>query len=402
VPTKRLYYTDPYLTDFDATVVSASTEGGRSRVTLDRTAFYPTSGGQPFDTGLLNGQPVVDVIDTDEGAILHVVDGDIGPGEMVRGAVDWPRRFDHMQQHTGQHVLSAAFERVCQARTTSFHLGADSASIDLHIEVKPDGLRDAAAEANRIVWENRPVRIRIASPEEAARLPLRKEPAREGPLRLIDVEDFDLSACGGTHVAFTGSIGIIAIAAWERFKGGQRVEFLCGRRALGLVERQRDLLAASTRLLSVGSPELPAAIERLQNEGKEQRRAGKVLQERLAAHEAAALVARGERAGAATLIVESLDAYDANGLKALASAIAAAGGTAAVLIGAAAPYAIVVARAADVPIDAAAVLKPLLTRFGGKGGGRPDVAQGGGLSGSMADILAAAREALQGCYHPKP
>lgn len=395
--TRRLYYTDPYLTDFDATVVASTIAEGRSLVTLDRTAFYPSSGGQPFDTGLMNGQPVVDVIDREDNEIVHVVhvvEGEIGPGEMVRGAVDWPRRFDHMQQHTGQHVLSAAFVRVCEAKTVSFHLGAESATIDLAIDVAPDSMAAAAAEANRIVWENRPVRIRFASAEEAAAMPLRKEPVRDGPLRLIDVEDFDLSACGGTHVAFTGSIGIIAVSGWERFKGGLRVAFVCGHRALRLFEGQRDLVAGSIRLLSVASSELPAAIDRLQAENKDRKRSGKALQERLATHEAAALLSRGQMVGETRVVVEAVEGYDANGLKALAAAIATTPGCAAVLFTDTSPVALVIARAKDVNIDAAALLKTLTSQFGGKGGGKPDLAQGGGLTGAVTDMLTAARTAM--------
>ena len=262
--TDRLYYTDPYRRECDATIERVEQREGRTAVVLDRTVFYPTSGGQPFDTGTLGSFHVVDVIDQDDGTIAHVVDAissvaqdvaldlvaqDVaqdfspahksrsedlryGPAHVVRAVINWPRRFDHMQQHTGQHVLSAAFERLFAVRTVSFHLGAGASTIDLAREVSPRDIAAAEAEANRIVWEDRPVTIRFATAEEAARLSLRKQPAREGTLRLIEVEDFDLSACGGTHVARTGAIGIIAIGSCERFKGGQRVEFLCAAAAL--------------------------------------------------------------------------------------------------------------------------------------------------------------------------
>src|SRR6476646_6326639 len=230
--TKRLYYTDPLLTAFDATVVSNEIEDGRSVVVLDQTAFYPSSGGQPFDTGQLDGTRVVDVVDREDGTIAHVVEKSLAPGTVVHGDIDWPRRFDHMQQHTGQHVLSAAFDRLSGVKTVSFHLGADVSTIDLAREVTPKEIAAAEDEANRIVWEDRPVTIRYATAEEAAALPLRKEPVRTGTLRLIDVEGFDLSACGGTHVSRTGAVGLIAVTAWERFKGGHRLEFACGRRVL--------------------------------------------------------------------------------------------------------------------------------------------------------------------------
>jgi alanyl-tRNA synthetase len=160
---------------------------------LDRTAFYPTSGGQPFDTGRLGAAAVIDVVDRDDDVILHVIDGPLEPGP-ARGAIDWNRRFEHMQQHTGQHVLSAAFERLLNARTESFHLGAVSSTIDLNRTFSPGEIERAEDEANRVVWEDRPVGIRFADAEEAARLPLRKEPVRAGTLRLIEVADLDISA----------------------------------------------------------------------------------------------------------------------------------------------------------------------------------------------------------------
>ena len=232
--TRRLYYTEPDRQTFEATVAACVAEGGRFHVTLDATAFYPTSGGQPFDTGVLGGVKVVDVVDRDDDdeEVVHVVEGPLDPGSRVEGAIDWDRRFDHMQQHTGQHILSAAFDRLLDAPTVSFHLGTDGATIDVAREVAPPAIAKAEAEANRIVWDNRPVSIRFVDADEAARLPLRKEPAREGTLRLVEISDFDLSACGGTHVSRTGAIGMIAVTNAERFRGGSRLTFVCGARAL--------------------------------------------------------------------------------------------------------------------------------------------------------------------------
>ena len=186
----------------------ASSSMRGARIVLDRTAFYPTSGGQPFDTGRLGTTDVVDTVDEDE-RVCTWCGRRSRRARRVQGEIDWARRFDHMQQHTGQHVLSAAFDRLLENRTMSFHMGGESSTIDLAREVSPADVERAVDEANRIVWEDRPVTIRFASADEAARLPLRKEPVREGPLRLIEVRDFDLSACGGTHVARTGEIGIL-------------------------------------------------------------------------------------------------------------------------------------------------------------------------------------------------
>ena len=244
------------------------------------------------------------------------------------------------------------------------------------------------------MWEDRPVRVRFVSDAEAAALPLRKEPARGGMLRLVDVEGFDLSACGGTHVASTGAIGMIAVTGSERFKGGTRLEFVCGGRALGRFRRQRDVVAAAVRHLSLLPSELPGAIVRLQDELKGQKQIARGLQERLARFEAEACVARASAAGRLRAVVERVEGWDAQGLKALAVAIAAHPGCAAVLVSADSPPLVVVARAPDVHLDANAVLKQLTARFGGKGGGRPELAQGGGLAASHEEILTAGRELL--------
>ena len=392
--TERLYYADAYLREFDAAVTRVDRRDGRTAVFLDRTAFYPTSGGQPFDVGMLNGVSVVDVVDEDDGAIAHVVEGQApSAGQAVHGVIDWTRRFDHMQQHTGQHVLSAAFDRLFGVKTMSFHLGAAVSTIDLEREVTARDIAAAEDEANRIVWDDRPVSIRFATAEDAASLPLRKESRREGQLRLIDIDGFDLSACGGTHVARTGAIGIIAIGSWERFKGGQRVEFQCGGRALARIRSLRDMVAASVKLLSVGADELPASIERLQTEGKDQKRAMATMQGELAGYRAEEMAASAEQTGKGRLVIRAVDA-DASGLKTLAAAITSKPGHAVILISVTSPALVAIARSADVPISASQILSTLTTKFGGRGGGKPDLAQGGGLDAPSAAILDAARAAF--------
>ena len=399
--TDRLYYTDAYRATFEAHVVACEPRpaAGESpagyAVELDVTAFYPTSGGQPFDIGTLGGARVLDVIDDDEGRIVHLVDAALTPGEAVSGAIDWARRFEHMQQHTGQHVLSAAFEHVCANRTESFHLGSESCSIDLAREVSARDVAAVVDEANRIVWEDRPVAVRFVTAEEAATLPLRKEPARGGTLRLIDVEGYDLSACGGTHVARTGGIGIIVVSGWERFRGGSRVQFLCGVRVRRRFDLWREALAATMKHLSVAPDELAAAVERLQGEGKTLQRALRMANDRLAVHDARALVARGTRAGHRLVIAEALPDLDAAGLKAMAAAAAMEPGAAVALFSASSPALVVVAAHPAAGLDAGATLKALVAQFGGKGGGKPDLAQGGGLNASSDALVAAARRLLE-------
>ena len=399
--TERLYYADAYLHEFDASVTRVESRDGRTAVYLDRTAFYPTSGGQPFDIGSIipsversfQGRvQVVDVIDEDTD-IAHIVDGQLSAGERVHGVVDATRRFDHMQQHTGQHVLSAAADRLFGARTVSFHLGAEASTIDLSPELTREQLIGAEIEANRIVWENVPVAIRYVTAEEAAALPLRKESVREGNLRLIDIGPFDLSACGGTHVSKTGGIGIIALGPTERFKGGQRVEFFCGGRALKNFRAMRDAIAGAVRVLSVLPDELPQAIEKLQVETKDRQKALNALQQELARYRAEEFAAAAEQTAAGRLVAKAVDA-DANGLKSLASAIASKPGHIAVLVSTSTPALVVVARAADVAVAAHEVLAALTSKFGGRGGGKPDLAQAGGLAGATSAILDAARAVI--------
>ncbi len=385
--TERIYYVDAYAAEFDATAIEATEHEGRPAVILDRTAFYPTSGGQPFDIGTLGAARVLDVVDRDDGAVIHVLDRAIETGP-VHGAVDWDRRFEHMQQHTGQHILSAAFEKVAGARTVSFHLGSDRSTIDLSRDVPAAELSRVEREANRVVWENRQVGVRFVSDEEAAAMPLRKEPRRTGTLRIVEVDQYDLSACGGTHVARTGAIGVVAISGTEKYKGGLRVEFVCGGRALRAFGALRDTVTGCIRQLSVLPAELPDAIARVQSDSRDLQRTVKALQEKLAGFEAQALVSRAVSIGAWRAVIEPAD-WDATGLKALALSAAASPGAVVVLFNAAGGL-IVAARSADVSFDAAAAVKALIAQYGGRGGGRPELAQAGGLTG--AGILDAARQ----------
>lgn len=403
MPTDRLYYSDSLLTEFDASVVSTETYGGRVHVVLDRTAFYPTSGGQPHDLGSLGEAAVVDVIDLEDGEIAHVVDRPVTVGAAVHGRINWARRRDHMQQHTGQHVLSAAFDRLFSVRTTSFHLGAETATIDLAREVTPAEIAKAERWANDVVWSDREVTIRFASEEEAKAMPLRKESVRTGTLRLIEVPDVDLSACGGTHVPRTGMIGIIAVAGWERFKGASRITFTCGERALTSFGQLRDVVDRSSRLVSAAAADVPAAIERLQGDIKAAARTERRLTDELALHRAAEFRAGAETVRGGRGVLRVVPGADPAALKVLAAAIVGEPGFVVVLVGAqdgdgpAAPPApmapVVVARSADIVFDAGAWLKQATARFGGRGGGRPELAQGG-LTAAADDVLGFARESM--------
>jgi alanyl-tRNA synthetase len=325
-----------------------------------------------------------------------VLSAPLPEGLAVSATIDAPRRFDHMQQHTGQHVLSAAFDRLLANRTVSFHMGADICTIDLAADVSAADLARVVADANRVVWEDRVVSIRFASEEEAARLPLRKEPARTGPLRLIDVADYDLSACGGTHVNRTGAIGMIAVLGTERLRGGVRITFVCGGRALRALETYRDAVAGSVRILSVLPNELPAAVERVHADSRDLRKTIGRLQERLADVEASRMVAEADIIGDVRLVTHVVEGWDAAGLKAIAAAASRVERVIVVLVGDSSPASVVVARGQGAAIDAGQLLRGLASQFGGRGGGRPELAQGGGFQGAPAEILEAARKAIIG------
>jgi alanyl-tRNA synthetase len=391
---ERLYYLDAYCRRFEGTVTRALAHEGRPAAVLDRSAFYPTSGGQPFDVGRLGEVQVVETVDAGD-EVVHVLAGPLDAGTAVVGEIDWARRFDHMQQHTGQHMLSAAFDRLSGARTVGFHMGADVSTIDLAREVTAAEIEAAVDEANHVVWEDRAVNIRFASPEEAASLPLRKEPVRDGPLRLVEVEGFDLSACGGTHVARTGAVGVIAATGSERLRGGSRVTFVCGRRVVGALRVYRDAVVGSMRALSVVPAELPAAVERLQMESRDLQKQLRGMQGQLATHEGAHLAARASDVGGVGLLVETVTGWDGAGLKALAAAATAGRRLAVVLVSPGPPLAVVVACSAGSAVDANAVLQQLVRRFGGRGGGKRELAQGGGFGAPAEEIASAAREMLR-------
>lgn len=392
--TERIYYLDSYCRAFAATVTRTLEHEGRPAVVLDRTAFYPTSGGQPFDVGTLGTARVLDTIDLDD-EIVHVISHPLETGATLDAEIDWNRRFDHMQQHTGQHVLSAAFNGLFDNQTVGFHMGADVSTIDLAREATPEAVERAVDDANRIVWEDRPVTIRFASREEVSTLALRKESQREGTIRLVEVTDFDLSACGGTHVTRTGAIGMIAVLSAERVRGGSRLTFVCGARALAALRMYRDAVTGSVRSLSVLPAELPAAVERMQKESRDLRKQLKGVQDQLAVHEAERLAALSVPVGAGNLLVEIVSGWEPSALKGLASAVTTNRPMCVALLSPGPPVSIVLSCSAGVAVDVNACLQDLLLKFGGKGGGKRDLAQGGGLAVPVEAVAEAARAMLE-------
>lgn len=392
------YYTDSYTSQFDASIVEVLEIDGRPAVRLDHTYFYPTSGGQPHDTGRLRqgnrAAQVVDVVvrEGDE-AILHVLDALLTPGS-VDAAIDWPRRFDHMQHHTGQHILSQAFIRVAEAETISFHLSPQSVTIDLdRADLSAEEVRAAEQLANEVVWQNRPVTAREVAREEAATLPLRKlPPGRGGRLRLIDIADFDLTACGGTHVNGTAEVGLIKVLKTERRGSASRVEFCCGARAFADYRAKHDAIQQLSAALTTGLAELPASVDRLQDESKTLRAELKRQQMALLRLEADDLLRAAEPLGAARLVRRVLNSRETAEARQLATLLAAAGGVVALLGVAGERAQLIFARSADGPAFAhmGELVKPALAVLGGaRGGGGATSAQGGGSPADEATIAAA-------------
>ncbi|AMY07471.1 Alanine--tRNA ligase [Luteitalea pratensis] len=387
----RLYYDDPALLAFDATVRACEPAADRYRLALDRTAFYPTSGGQPHDLGHLQAADRVvsisNVTSDDEEEVWHHVSEAIAPGTHVSGTIDRVRRQDFRQQHSGQHILSAAFDHVLSARTESVHLGVEDCTLDLHREVTADECRRAEDAANGVVWDNRPVSIRYADASDLAHEPrLRKITAREGRVRLIDIAGHDLSACGGTHVSTTGEVGLIAIRGTERFRGGTRVTFLAGRRALESYRALRDTADAAARTLSVAAADVPDALMRLREDLKQEQRRAMEAIERVTVLQAESLASGVDASG---LLVAELPAADALALRVSASQLVAVAGRVVALISGSSPHALVIARSADrADVDAGALVRQICAAHGGKGGGRPDLAQAGGVDVTVEALRA--------------
>ena len=292
--TERLYYSDSHLIEFEARVVDVTDRvSGWTAVVLDRTAFYPTGGGQPSDTGTLNGSRVVECIDDGDNGVLHVVQGAAPVRDaVVRGRVDWVRRLDHMQQHTGQHILSQALVTLFNAPTKSFRVMDVSCEIDVELNHPTSELIERAVElANNVIWEDRAITVLNVTSDEAAKLPLRKESARDGELRLIEIEGFDLTPCGGTHAYRTGEVGMIAVRSWERAKGLTRIEFVAGMRALADYRRANKSAREIAAMFSTGRDDAPQVAAQMVEENKELHRRIRVLEELAAGVEAERLLA---------------------------------------------------------------------------------------------------------------
>jgi alanyl-tRNA synthetase len=402
--TERLYYSDSHLLEFDASVVDVSErDDGAIAITLDRTAFYPTGGGQPNDTGTLGDARVVDCIDLEAEGVLHVVQGAVPQvGDTVHGSIDALRRLDHMQQHTGQHILSAAFVKLFDAPTRSFRVLAHECEIDIDLSDPTDEKIEHAVDlANQTIWQNLPIAIREVTANEAASLPLRKEPSREGELRLIEISEFDLTACGGTHASATGEVGVIAVRGWERAKGLTRIQFMAGVRVLHDYRKANRTATETAAIFSSGRDDSPALVTKLIDDNKKLTRRVRELDQiacRVEAEEMLRGVSSNVGDSTQPRIVSNLfNDRDADSLKHLALALIAHPNTVALLASRDGDTArLVFARSSDSAGDMNALMRKACETIEGRGGGKPDMAQGGGKNvDAINETLAAAETSLR-------
>jgi alanyl-tRNA synthetase len=395
--TERLYYRDSFLREFDARVESCEQEGERWRVVLNRTAFYPTSGGQPHDLGKLNGVPVIEVVDAEENKVVHYTSAAI-PAGAVHGEIDWARRMDHMQQHTGQHLLSAALIELFKFPTVSFHLGKEISTVDLEApEIVARHLEEAERRVNEIIFENRVVEIRFGTAKELEELGIRKRVEREGVLRAIEVTGFDRQPCGGTHLERTGQAGMLLIRKVERRRDLWRVEFVCGFRTLAAARGDFAALGQAASLLSCGLPDVPAVLPKLIEEKRGLHSAVKRLEERVAGHEARALLAASatEKPGGVRIIARVLDEATPGYLGLIAEKLASEAGVVALLASRGTGQ-VVFAQSRGFQHDMGALLRETLKEFRGKGGGAKDFAHGSIPDPANADeLLGRAAERLR-------
>ena len=388
-PTERLYYTDAYAAAFTARVVDRA-DGGR-RVYLDQTAFYPTSGGQPNDLGRLDDIGIVDVIDEND-RIAHVLERAL-TGDSVNGRIDWTRRFDHMQQHTGQHLLSAIFEDLFGARTVSVHFGNESSTVDIGVDsLSADKLAAAERRANEIIAENRLVTVGFENAATATGL--RKAVDREGMLRIVTLANLDRSACGGTHVRATGEIGCVMLRGTERIRKTMRIEFLCGLRAVARSRADYQALATIASSLSTSLDAVPGLVASQSIQLRDADQSRRKLERDLAGYRATemfAAVPSGELGRRVVFIERSTASMDQ--LRTLAQAALELPRS--VLVATTADGGLLAAATEDTSVDAGKLVRESLAGVGGKGGGSPRLGQGSAPSAAAAnDAVAVIRAAL--------
>ena len=401
IMTTKLFWTDSHLKQFTARVVDVFPQNGKTAVVLDQTAFYPEGGGQPADKGWINSLPVVDVQTGEDGRIIHQLGevAEIAVGGEVVGEVDWLRRREMMQQHTGQHIISQAFFQLYGAETKGFRINDRVTEIDLTLELQPEEIEQAIARAeelsNNIIFDDREIRVHEVTPEEAAKLPLRKESFITDCIRVIEIEGFDWSPCGGTHAKRTGEVGLIAVRAWERAKKMTRLHFVCGSRVLKDYRAANKSAEAVALKLSVGRDEAEASVMRLIEEGKRLSRRVRELGEIAAKVEAADLLAAVSVSNGVRLVEKVFTDRDVEEAKLIAHRLVDGENVIALLgVREAEMVRLVFARSANMTADMNALMKAACEKLGGRGGGKPDFAQGGGTKSAELSVALSAAKSL--------
>ena len=398
--TTKLYWQDSHLARFTARVVESWVEQQHRVLVLDQTAFYPEGGGQPCDVGRIDGAVVMNVVSTSDGRILHYLDdnNEFQVGDTVNGSINWARRREMLQQHTGQHILSQAFFQLFGAETKGFRIAETVTQIDLTLELQPDEIEHALERAeelaNQVIFDNRSLRIHEVTSEEAAKLPLRKESFISDCIRVIEIADFDWSPCGGTHAKQTGEVGLLAIRGWERAKQMMRVDFVCGIRALRDYRLNNRIADTLARQFTVGRDETVASVARLVEEHKSLQKRSRLLAEAAAQLEAQEILATVGVSNERRIVMRIFTERELDEVKMLAHKLAAQPGVIALLASQQGNAAkLIFARAADVTSDMNALLRVACEELGGRGGGKPDFAQGGGNRTELLDqVLARAKE----------
>jgi len=397
--TQRLYFDDAYRTEFTATVLAQTTVAGRPALLLDRTCFYPSAGGQPHDTGVLAGAPVVEV-SADGGGVLHILaePAAAAVGERVSGAIDWERRYDHMQQHTGQHLLSQVFTRLFDYATVAVHIGADEATLDLAADASAAEVAAAEAEANRLACTALPVKIYFVDDATLATLPVRRPPKVSGLVRIVEIDGYDYSACGGTHLRTTAEISPLKIVRQERRRGQTRVTFVCGLRAWRDYAAKHSLLVAIAGMFSNEIGAAPGLVQRLLEQNRDLQRQVGELEERLALAEVDELLAAAPEQDGRRVVVQLYADRSVDALKTTAAQLRGHPQTVALLATTGGgKLTVLFTRSDDADLHMGNLLRDTLRAFGGGGGGRPEYAQGGGIDPTQAQaVLDYARRALEG------
>jgi alanyl-tRNA synthetase len=389
--TRLLFRDDPYLVEFDAKVVSRTEHEGRPAVILDQTAFYAESGGQPFDTGTLGDVPVLAVLEK-RGEVLHILASPLAPSD-VHGRVDGERRRHFREQHHGQHLLSRAFLEVSGARTTSVHMGLETCSIDLDRFVPEAEILAAEARTNDVIWEARPVRVRGVSRSEAEALGIHAAEAAGDEIRLVEAQGFDLQPCGGTHPSRTSEVGVLLVLGSERYKGGARVRFVCGHRALEISRKRGVVLDRLTSLFSAPLAELETAASRTVEDLAVLTRRSQELLDRALEGEARRLLSASQ--GSPALVVSIYEGWEPADLRILALKVVGLTPAVALLASRGEKAHLVFAQSEGLPHDVPGLLRRAAARLGGRGGGKGNIAQGGGEQAGLDEALAAAALEIQ-------